>query len=53
LIRSEDAARLAARIWTAAATAQMAGLNVNRLPRRMRARRPLDANHGISEYLPS
>jgi len=26
--RNEDAARLAARIWTAAATAQMAGLNV-------------------------
>ena len=53
MIRSEDAARLAARIWTAAATAQMAGLNVTAcLDECGRAARWMP-NHGISEYLPS
>ena len=41
--RNDDAARLAARVWTVTATAEMAGLNVpdlpHRLPRRLRAKR--------------
>ena len=41
--RNDDAARLAARVWTVTATAEMAGLNVpglpHRLPRRLRAER--------------
>ena len=41
--RNEDAARLAARIWTITATAEMAGLNLHhlphRLPRRLRTNR--------------
>ena len=55
--RNEDAARLAARIWTITATAEMAGLNVHhlphRLPRRLRTnRRQATGRPDLERFLP-